>query len=214
LLLSSILSYQASMTSLFLQTCYLIVGFGCTTLHRAVIQGYALTEFHLCCHPQLIPPCSFLQQRAAATVLQAAWRGHAVRQQQAQLAAAATVLQAAYRGRAVRQLLAESAAFATFLQACYRCQRARSAFLKLRAAAVVLQAAWRGRQSRSRWVAGLGSVLAAIVRLLKLARTGQVLMSVCCCVPQYCQCLWICQHQQEAFGAVSNAYRCCCDGKV
>jgi hypothetical protein len=107
----------------------------------------------LCCHPTV--PCSFLEQRAAATAVQAAWRGHAVRQQQAQLAAAATVLQAAYRGRAVRQLLAESAGFATFLQACYRCQRARSAFLRLRAATVVLQAAWRGRQVRSRWVAGL-----------------------------------------------------------
>jgi abnormal spindle-like microcephaly-associated protein len=92
----------------------------------------------------------FQQQREAAAMIQAYWRGAVAAFEYQQLRQAATILQAAYRGYQVRMVIQASQVLVTFLQACYRCRRERGPFLKLRRAAVVLQAAFRGQQARRR----------------------------------------------------------------
>lgn len=112
----------------------------------------------------------FLQLRAAATALQAAWRGRHARLQ-ARRIRATIVLQAHIRGWAVRSALARQRRMAVCIQSAWRgalarrqyrgdrgriiaCQAVARRWLALaryrgiRRAAVAVQAAWRGQAGR------------------------------------------------------------------
>jgi hypothetical protein len=100
--------------------------------------------------PQAAAEPSPERLEAAATAIQAAWRGARARQQWRKVRAALVRLQAAARQLQARRLAArlrmERAALA--VQAAWRGKVARQGFARARAAAVQLQAAWRGRVAR------------------------------------------------------------------
>ncbi|KAK9905711.1 hypothetical protein WJX75_004975 [Coccomyxa subellipsoidea] len=129
----------------------------------------------------------FLQLRAAATALQAAWRGRHARLQ-ARRIRATIVLQAHIRGWAVRSALARQRRMAVCIQSAWRgalarrqyrgdrgriiaCQAVARRWLAvaryrgIRRAAVAVQAAWRGRAGRR-----LAARIRAAVTLQRHAR--------------------------------------------
>lgn len=106
----------------------------------------------------------FLHRSAAATVIQASWRGSAVRQQYKQDTAAVTRLQAAWRAAAARQqhkemleqyrLLQRQHEAATCIQRCWRRHQSKPGVTyrhdaAAEAAAVVIQTIWREREQHN-----------------------------------------------------------------
>uniref|UniRef100_A0A8C3T6A1 Uncharacterized protein n=1 Tax=Chelydra serpentina TaxID=8475 RepID=A0A8C3T6A1_CHESE len=88
---------------------------------------------------------------AAATVIQAAWRGYQARERLASQRAeeqAAVVIQAYYRGYRVRCEIYNQYVAATTIQAHYRGYRTRQALAERHRAATTIQAQWRGYHTR------------------------------------------------------------------
>ncbi|AWP10566.1 putative abnormal spindle-like microcephaly-associated protein [Scophthalmus maximus] len=94
----------------------------------------------------------FLQLRQSAVVLQAAFRGHRVRSDIAEMHRAATVLQANFKRHRQQSVFRRRRWAACVFQQRFRAQRQRDTEIKdyqeVRKAAIVLQAAYRGMKSR------------------------------------------------------------------
>ncbi|XP_047192689.1 abnormal spindle-like microcephaly-associated protein isoform X2 [Scophthalmus maximus] len=94
----------------------------------------------------------FLQLRQSAVVLQAAFRGHRVRSDIAEMHRAATVLQANFKRHRQQSVFRRRRWAACVFQQRFRAQRQRDMEIKhyqeVRKAAIVLQAAYRGMKSR------------------------------------------------------------------
>jgi myosin-5 len=89
---------------------------------------------------------NFLRDRAAATLIQAAWRGHSAQQRYAQLRLAAICVQAATRMFLAKRAYQRMSGAALTLQCMYRCAAARKVAcerLRARQAACTIQTAWR-----------------------------------------------------------------------
>uniref|UniRef100_A0A8D3BA27 Assembly factor for spindle microtubules n=1 Tax=Scophthalmus maximus TaxID=52904 RepID=A0A8D3BA27_SCOMX len=94
----------------------------------------------------------FLQLRQSAVVLQAAFRGHRVRSDIAEMHRAATVLQSHFKRHRQQSAFRRRRWAACVFQQRFRAQRQRDTEIKhyqeVRKAAIVLQAAYRGMKSR------------------------------------------------------------------
>ncbi|XP_071342367.1 abnormal spindle-like microcephaly-associated protein [Trachinotus anak] len=123
------------------------VKFQAMRLSAIIIQRY-----YRSCILQRKERDSFLKMRHSAVVLQAAFRGHQVRNNIAKMHRAATVIQANFRRHKQQSAFRRQRWAACVLQQRFRAQRQRNLEMKhyhnCRKAAIVLQAAYRGMESR------------------------------------------------------------------
>ncbi|KAL6765370.1 hypothetical protein V8C86DRAFT_2458344 [Haematococcus lacustris] len=164
------------------------------------------------------------QRCAAATRIQAVWRGLRTRQRQAAMAAAALVLQTGWRACSTRAQYHHSVLLVTQVQSRWRMLAVRKQFLAARQAALslqralqasavtTLQAAWRARSERHRFVAArqAATVLQAVWRARQGAKAHQAVRAAAITA----QAAWRCRSQQlchhqliQAAAALQCAWR-------
>lgn len=115
------------------------------------------------------------EMRAAATCIQATHRGKARRTELAEETAAAVKMQAIQRGKLCRGELAQQRAAAVRIQASHRGNAIRQETVKQCAAAVQIQACYRGMHARDEAATKLEQTLTAAVVKIQAVQRGQII---------------------------------------